>query len=275
MHCTAGPYIRVTSRAIEHAVRLAGSLGARISAPSFELDIRSPVGLYADPLHVAGMLAAERSKSLANARELVNLFDSVAGRNGVPHDHDIELCRPVELAHRLVEKARLCDLTLLGINPADGNRQVIAEELVFEAGRPVIIFPEAPERELRVPIRNVAVAWDASRPATRAVADVLPFLQAAMTVSIFTVVDEKAIKTSGSGAALSKHLAARDIQAGVQEIECDGRPIGKVFETYVRGHDIDLLVMGAYGHSRLKEFILGGATRSILAMPPTWVLLSH
>jgi nucleotide-binding universal stress UspA family protein len=51
--------------------------------------------------------------------------------------------------------------------------------------------------------------------------------------------------------------------------------VGEAFRSYVRERDADLLVMGAYGHSRLREFILGGATRSILARPPTWVLLSH
>lgn len=260
---------------IDNAVQLAEKLGARVFALSFEFEIRSPVGLYADVLNVAGMLAAERKKSLAHARDLVSAFDSVALAHGVRHDHAIEQCMPVELARRIVERARLCDMTLFAINQQDGNRQAVAEELVFESGRPLMIFPDEPERELSASLRNIAVAWDGTRPAVRAVADALPLLQDATTVHIFTVLDDKQIKPLGSGPALSKHLAVHGVEAQCEQLRAGGQSIGEVFEAYVKKHDIDLLVMGAYGHSRVKEFILGGATRSMLARPPTWVLLSH
>jgi nucleotide-binding universal stress UspA family protein len=74
---------------------------------------------------------------------------------------------------------------------------------------------------------------------------------------------------------MAGHLARHGVEATMEDIKSGGRSIGEVFESYVEEHKVDLLVMGAYGHSRLREFILGGATESMLTRPPTWVLLSH
>ena len=74
---------------------------------------------------------------------------------------------------------------------------------------------------------------------------------------------------------MSKHLAHHRVEATLDYLKAGGRSIGDVFKDYVGEHKIDLLVMGGYGHSRTREFILGGATRSILTQPPTWVLMSH
>ena len=92
---------------------------------------------------------------------------------------------------------------------------------------------------------------------------------------IFTVVDEKPIKQSAAAPALAKHLARHDVNATIDEVKSNGRSIGAVFDTYVAQHKINLLVMGAYGHSRMREFILGGATESMLTRPATAVLMSH
>ncbi len=103
----------------------------------------------------------------------------------------------------------------------------------------------------------------------------MPLLEAGKTVQIFTVMDDKPLHSAYPGSALAKHLATHGVEASFEEIKSNGRSIGNVFDTYVREHKIDLLVMGAYGHSRIREFVLGGATKSILARMPTWVLLSH
>ena len=138
-----------------------------------------------------------------------------------------------------------------------------------------MIFPEGSKRELSASVKNVAMAWDFSRPATRAIADALPLLKQAKQVRVFTVVDDKPIDKSNSMAKLAAHLARHGVEVVPEDVKSNGRAIGDVFEAYVADHKIDLLVMGAYGHSRVREFILGGATRSILKHPPTWVLLSH
>ena len=117
--------------------------------------------------------------------------------------------------------------------------------------------------------------WDHSRPATRAVADALPMLRAAKHVHVVTVVDEKHLHKPRSGAELCRHLAGHGVEVTFDKIQAKGRAIGDVLEAFAVERSIDLVVMGAYGHSKLREFILGGATKHVLTHPFTWTLLSH
>ena len=267
--------VRTGARAVENAIALAGALGAHISAMAFELDIQSPIGLYADPVGVRGILAADRKTSAENARALVDAFATIAAKAGVPHDHTLVHCPPLEVSGHLARAARLCDLTLVPLKDGEGTGQELAERLVFESGRPILVFPEEPKGELRPSLATVAVAWDFSRPSARAVADAMPLLRRAKAVRFFTVVDDKAIKDAGRGDTLARHLARHGVDASMENVRSGGRPIGRVFEAYLAEHEADLLVMGAYGHSRMREFILGGATDNMLTRPPTWVLMSH
>jgi nucleotide-binding universal stress UspA family protein len=119
------------------------------------------------------------------------------------------------------------------------------------------------------------VAWDFSRPATRAVADAMPILEKAKRVCVLTVTNEKSIDTRRSGAELAKHLARHSVEVVLDEVDAKGRSIGDVFEAHLTYRNANLLVMGAYGHSRIREFILGGATKSMLTRPPLPIFLSH
>jgi len=267
--------IPTETRAIENAVVLAEGFGAHVTAVAFEMDIQSPVGLYVDPLGVSGILAADRKKSAANARDLLSTFETIAAKRGIAHDRSLERCKPLEIPEHLVNEARCCDIAMVALRQADPAERDIAEQLIFESGRPILIFPGDSKRELAGSFKNVAVAWDLSRPSARAIADALPMLQQALQVRVFTVVDDKPIDNSKSGVKLARNLARHGVQVVLEDVTSNGQPIGDVFQAYVNKYNIDLLVMGAYGHSRMREFILGGATNSILTRPPTWVLLSH
>jgi nucleotide-binding universal stress UspA family protein len=261
--------------AIESAVALAATMGALVEAVAFEVNVQSPVGLYADPIGVAGILAADRKKSADNAHQLLDAFEAIVKGAGIAHERRLLGCRLLEIPERLACEARLCDLAMVPLRGSAASEQDIAEQLVFESGRPILVFPEDPDRVLPAFLDNVAVAWDFSPPAARAVADALPFLRRAKRVRVFTVIDDKPIDKSHSVARLAKHLARHGVEVVSEDIKSDGHAIGNVFKNYVAKHKADLLVMGAYGHSRIREFILGGATKSILLHPPTWVFLSH
>jgi nucleotide-binding universal stress UspA family protein len=94
-------------------------------------------------------------------------------------------------------------------------------------------------------------------------------------VRIITATDSKTPQELRSGTALVAHLAEHGIRAGFEAVKMDGSSVGKVFEAYVRSHAIDLLVMGAYRHSRLNEIVWGGATKTVIGRPPCWVMMSH
>ena len=277
---------------IESAASVAAALGAHISGLTFELDIKSPVGLYAHPVNVSGIIAAERAKSASNARDLIATFDGAAKRQGTMHEHTLEHCTPGELGRVLVLHARLRDFCIFPVTAKDPEQRSLLEALIFESGRPVLLLPEETSRQLPSSFETVAVAWDHSRSATRAVAYALPLLQPAKRVHVVTVVDEKHLREhyifncvgiidenrlqrSDSGIELCKHLARHGVEVAFDQVHAKGRAIGDVLESHVAERNIDLLVIGAYGHSRLREFILGGATRSVLTRPFAWTLLSH
>jgi nucleotide-binding universal stress UspA family protein len=153
--------------------------------------------------------------------------------------------------------------------------QWYAESIIFGSGRPTVVLPETPKRAGAFALNTVVVAWDYSRPAARAVADSIPILERAKLVRIVVVTNEKVFDTKRSGPELAKHLARHGVEVVLDTVDAAGRGIGDVLESYVASRNVDLLVMGAYGHSRIREFILGGATKSMLSRPPLPIFLSH
>jgi nucleotide-binding universal stress UspA family protein len=267
--------VATNAQAIETAVALAENVKAKMSAIAFDMDIQSPVGLYADPLGVRGILSADSKKSAAIARDLLSSFEAIAIGRNVEHDHNLLRAKPIDIPTCVAEEAKFRDLTIFPLKETDAPSQAIAEQLIFDSGRPVLIVLDDSKRQFPHSFDSIAVAWDFSRAATRAVADALPLLERGKNIRIFTVTGEKAIKTSSSATALARHLGRHGIEATVDDVKWNGRAIGNVFEAYVEEHKVDLLVMGAYGHSKMREFVLGGATVSMLSHPPTWVLMSH
>jgi nucleotide-binding universal stress UspA family protein len=261
--------------AVEKAIGLAVGLRAQISGSTFEINIRAPVGIYSDLPEISEKLDVEAKKSAVNARDLVALFTDVAARQNAISEHSVEQCMPAELPSLLADHARLRDLTIFPLREADQHTRGIVEAVIFESGRPILLLPEMTERELPLVINHIAVAWDNSRAAARAIADALPFLQAAKHVYIFTVIDEGRFERRQSSTELRNHLARHGIDATFATVRSSGHAIGSVLETYVVEHNIELLVMGAYGHARIREFFLGGATKSVLVRPIIWTLLSH
>jgi nucleotide-binding universal stress UspA family protein len=213
-------------------------------------------------------------KSADNARNLLGVFETTARAWGIAHRHSLLRCAPIEMSKQLVQEARFRDITMIPLKEGDAAQQEIAERLVFESGRPILVFPDDSRREVSTSLRNVAVAWNNSRPSTRAVIDALPILQQAKRVRVFSVIDSKPTEAQG-GAALASYLMRHNVDAIAEDVKSNGGAIAGAFGKYISEHEIDLLVMGAYGHSHLREFILGGATRSVLNHPPTWVLLSR
>ena len=256
---------------VEGAVSVAAVLGAHIAALSCETRVQMPGHLIEASL-VNGIVAGETHKSRKNAQELLAAFNAAAEKNAILHETILEKCITVDVPYILVEYARLRDLTILSV-PVSYD-QWYAEAIIFGSGKPTLILPESP-RPRPFELGTVAVAWDFSRSAARAVSDALPMLELAKKVRVVTVVNEKTLDTKRSGEELAKNLARHGIDVVLDKVDAKGKAIGGVLESYVLSQGADLLVMGAYGHSRLREFVLGGATRSLLSKPPLPILFSH
>jgi nucleotide-binding universal stress UspA family protein len=258
---------------IDDAVSIAATFGAHLAAVCCEVHIQVPGHFLAGSIaNIPGIIAGEAEKSRNSAKDMLAAFDAAAEKAGVLHETFVEKCPTFQVPDLLVDYARLRDLTIVPV--PESYDQWYAEAVMFGSGRPIIILPVTP-RLRRFELGTVAVAWDFSRAAARAVSDALPLLEKAKKVRVVTVINEKTLDTRHSAEELSKNLSRHGIDVVLDRVNANGRPIGAVLETYVASHEVDVLVMGAYGHSRLREFVLGGATKSLLSKPPLPVLFSH
>jgi nucleotide-binding universal stress UspA family protein len=262
--------------AVDDAISLAATLGARVSAIACKINDDPPGDLIGNLVFdMPAIIAAEREKSAANAENLLAAFQNSAERRGLFQDRILEECLASKIPEMFVEYSRLYDLTIVPVPVGDHVHQWYAETIIFGSGRPTIILPFHRKQGVEVAANTIVIAWDFSRSASRAVADALLILERAKRVYVVTVTNEKVIDTERSSAEFAKHLERHGIEVIVELVDATGRGIGEVLQYYVVSHEADLLVMGAYGHSRIREFILGGATKSMLARPPIPIVLSH
>ena len=175
--------------------------------------------------------------------------------------------------------ARYVDLTILGqLDPGGGEAELIRprpEHVTLASGRPILVVPYAGHFE---PVgRRVLIGWNATREATRAVNDAMPLLTAADVVTVLTIDAREGPDAHGElpGADISLHLARHGVKATIERTVSAGIPAGDVLLSRAADLGADLLVIGAYGHSRVRELLLGGATRSILRSMTLPVLMSH
>lgn len=255
----------------EDAVAIAAALGAHLAAVACEVHVEIP-GHFLSGGIVPGIVAGEAAKSRKNAQSLLAAFDAAADKAGVAHETILEKAPTSAVQDLLVDYARLRDLTIVSV--PEGYDQWYAEAVIFGSGRPTLILPESP-RSRPFELGTVVVAWDFSRAAARAVADALPLLEKAKKVRIVTVANDKEFDTKHSAEELAKSLARHGIDVVLDKVDAKDKAIGDVLEAYVAAQRADVLVMGAYGHARWREFILGGATRNLLSKPPLPILFSH
>lgn len=170
------------------------------------------------------------------------------------------------------EHARYFDLAVMGWEPNNPTARMIAEGMIFGAGRPVVVLPDSasPTR-----IEHIAIAWDGSRVAARALADAQPFLAHASKVHVLTVVGEKPLDPTVDGERLAVSLRRRGLNADFAAINAEDGPIATTLQNQAIERGADLLVMGGYGHSRVRDFVLGGATDGVLADLRMPILMSH
>ena len=172
--------------------------------------------------------------------------------------------------------ARYADLAILGQadpeNPPLGPG--IVEAVLLGSGRPVLIVPYIGADAIG---RRVLIAWNAAREAARAVNDALPLITAAEQVTVLSINPERGIAGEGDlpAADIALHLARHGVRAEAAHTQAEDVSVGDTILSRAADFGADLIVMGGYGHSRAREFVLGGATRSLLRHMTVPVLLSH
>ncbi|GJE33995.1 universal stress protein [Methylobacterium oxalidis] len=177
-----------------------------------------------------------------------------------------------DVVNQLAAQARLHDLTILDAGPRtfDLDRKTI-EKALFLSGRPVIAVPPG---YAAFATQRVVVAWDGSAQAARAANDAMPFLRAAEAVKIVAVGEEEEIQGSPLGAELAPHLARHGVNVTVNDTSVSGG-VADTLRAEAALFLADMIVMGAYHHSRVQEYFFGGVTRSLLARSAIPLFLAH
>jgi nucleotide-binding universal stress UspA family protein len=179
-----------------------------------------------------------------------------------------------DFAEEIEHATRLCDLIVFGATNGETGHENVREGFeaaLLSGSRPVLFVPREPAESYG---QRIAIAYDGSAAAAHAVTAALPFLQRAKSVHSFEVT--AAAEKSGALAELREYLAMRGIEAVEHIVDPGPKPLGEALSLAVQAQRCDLLVLGGYGHSRIREFVLGGVTRHVLRHGASFaVLMAH
>ncbi|BCH33309.1 universal stress protein A [Mesorhizobium sp. L-8-10] len=256
-----------------HAVAVARQFGADLHVLVVNVDIPPVSNALSDLLlDLPNKIRQAEEQSRARGAHLLDRVEHQASAAGVPLSTEEVSAGPAFLYEKAATSARYFDLDLVGWEKGNPTSRTLAEAVIFGAGRPTILLPEHCDIGT---LDRIAIAWDGSRVAARAVADAKPLLARCETVSVVTVVDEKPLAELDAGERLADGLRKRGLQAEATRIEAGDAPVGAILQEQAIQLGAGLLVMGGYGHSRVRDFILGGATEAVLDDLRLPILLSH
>ncbi|BAE50333.1 universal stress protein [Paramagnetospirillum magneticum] len=268
---------------LDTALRLAGRFSAHVTALHVRADPTNAVPLVGEGMSgamVEEMIGIAETQGAQRAKLARAAFDTALARNGAP----LADAPPVEgLSAEWIEvvgreedvitwRGRVSDLVVFGHpgGEAEVSSLITLNTALMACGRPLLLCPAEPAP---LPGSNVCIAWNGSAEAARAVGFAMPFLKGAASVTILTVAEH----AGGPAPAgdLETYLAWNGIAAGTTVIQAPSSHAGEELVRQTRKVGADLLVMGAYTHSRLRQLILGGVTRHVISHAPLHVLMCH
>ena len=260
-------------RRIDYAVKLSTRFDAHLTGLYLIPMFMPPpsVGAYMTQEMENQILAGETER----AEKAIDRFRQAAEAANVEFDQRTDRGPLHEHARLVSMHGRYADLTIIGqADPKESGGRLDPGDVVMSSGGPVVIVPHigAPSSVAE----KVVLAWNASREAARAVRDAMPLLEKAKTVEIVCF-QPKSAPEHGElpGADIALHLSHHDIKVDVQILESEAIDVGNALLSYIADSGADFLVMGGYGHSRIREAVLGGATRTILQSMTVPVLMAH
>ncbi len=271
VHCDASPKIQ---QRLGVAVELAKRYDAHLVGIHARTPFQAPVffegGMPMDSIFAAYEAGAKADEAASRAA-----FEKAVKGQEISHEW-----RVAEgfIDSELAIQARYADLTIVGQTDPDAQTPTpsdLPEAVVLATGRPMLVIPHIGAK--RRPGDTVMLCWNASRESARAAADALPFLRNAKKVIVLVVDPRSSPDGHGAepGADVAHWLARHGVKVTVQRDVAADADVGNVILSRAADHDADLVVMGVYGHSRLREMVLGGASRTLLATMTIPVFISH
>ena len=256
----------------DYAITVASAFDAHLSGVACAYE--PVVGGMAFPGVAASVIDAFRAESQAEADRAKKAFDENARRAGLSSDSSVISATASGAADKLGELAREYDLSIVAQAQPDGDvaETLAIEGALFNSGRPVLVVPYIQTTGLK--LDHVMVCWDGSRNAARAIGDAMPFLRRAGTVDVVTV-ESRERRNELAGAKIAAHLARHGLKVELKPIVAPDIDVADAILSNAADTSADLIVMGGYGHTRLREFVLGGATSGILGAMTVPTLMAH
>ncbi|MBD8878115.1 universal stress protein [Roseibium polysiphoniae] len=259
--------------AAKYAIDLAVNNDAHVTGLAVAFEPVVPA-FAAAPMPV-DYLQAAHEQAVGAAKDAQKSFDELARVAAVKTESrvaDVLTGGPLE---GLLRHCRTTDLVVIGQENPDAlepMRELLIETVLFESGVPVLIVPYIGVAQSEA--KNVVIGWDGSSTATRAIHAALPLLDKAEKITVL-VVEKNVNEDSQPGAEIATYLARHDLDVTIDVITNPQTGIADTLLNYVSDNGNDLVVMGGYGHSRMREFLFGGATREILKAMTVPVLMAH
>ncbi|QDC11489.1 universal stress protein [Oceanicola sp. D3] len=263
------------SRALNHAEALADTFDAHLEVIGIGCD-RTQVGYY-----YAGATAVVQQETYNEARAAAEKIEASAREHmkasALRWSVESAVGQMAALAGLITSRARFADLVVMPAPYGDGKGteyEVALEAALFDSHAPVIVLPETATAPVRP--RRAVLAWNQSPEALAAIRRALPLLAGSDLVNI-AIIDppRHGPERSDPGGALSQMLTRHGLRCEISVLSRTMPKVSDVLARHVADFGADLLVMGAYGHSRFREAILGGATRDVLEKPPVPVFMAR
>jgi nucleotide-binding universal stress UspA family protein len=263
----------VSPKVATNAVAVAAQLDWDLQALAVNADI-PPVSnaLSKFLLNTPELIRQANARSRKHGEDILSLVSDQASLAGVKLVTDRTATSLPLFGDVAASRARYFDFVLIGWEAANEGTHTLAEDVIFGSGRPAILLPELTKPGV---FDHVAIAWDGSRVAARAVADATPLLGKASRITVLTVTDEKNLPEHDPGARLARGLRERGLSAEAHAVLSGGGDIAVTLQENAIQLAANLLVMGGYGHTRMRDFILGGATEGVLRDLRLPILISH
>lgn len=260
---------------IKLATSLCEEVGAHLSVLAVALAAPPPIGDYAAPISDAWM--EERRADLEQLEKRTAAVSHLLASSAISADVTNAYAEIGWADEIIGRRARYADLTLIGPElVSDGTlKDKTIEGALFSSGKPMLLVPEGSRPTLQP--RKVMIAWDSRIEASRAVREAIHMLTAADDVRLVLVdpVEGESHQGAEPGADVATYLARHGAKVMVERLPSSGQSVAEVLKRHAADMSADLVVMGAYGHSRLRERLFGGVTKSILNDLSMPVFMAH
>jgi nucleotide-binding universal stress UspA family protein len=258
---------------INRATDLAAQLGAHLSLLVVDIAVSPTVGDY--PVGTAWL--DQRVADLKQLHAVADMARAHCETAEIPFDIDRYYTERSFLADTIFQRALYADLVVVGqkLRAQSGLINAVVDGAVFEAGRPLLLLPAGDTAAVKV--KTVLLAWNSSAEAGRAAREAIDILSQAESVHVTLIDPDASYSANGGqpGADVAAFLARHGVNVVVDQLPSGGRAVEDVLRSRAGEIGADLIVIGAYGHSRLRERVFGGVTQALLEQAPVPVLIAR